>query len=161
MERKEEVKHNPIDDLANAMQEKKVRLVFGLVQQGHIPTIENYIKDCGYFPKDEYNWERIAEKIGWVKFSACSYYADHLYEHNTALQSQVEQLTGRIKELEEALRVVPPERLRKLAEWFDLDDERKCLAYGGTTDRGHEVQNDLRKMADLSEKALQPKEVKL
>jgi hypothetical protein len=47
----------------------------------------------------------------------------------------------------EALMTVPPARLRLLARWFEQSKFVKKSI-------GTEVQDDLRKMADLSEKAL-------
>lgn len=63
-------------------------------------------------------------------------------------------IRAKIAEIEKAVRaderarlaaVIPPERFRDLADWFDLDDARK-----GTTGE-HEVQDDLRKFAGLLE----------
>ena len=48
--------------------------------------------------------------------------------------------------------VIPPEQFRSMADWFDTDDEFKESQFPGTWPpgtRGHEVQDDLRKFADL------------
>ncbi len=46
--------------------------------------------------------------------------------------------------------LIPPERLRQLADWFDTDDEFKTTMFPTTwRDRGDEVQKDLRRWADL------------
>jgi hypothetical protein len=45
--------------------------------------------------------------------------------------------------------VIPAARFRKLADWFDTDDEFKTTMFPETWPRrGHEVQGDLRKFAD-------------
>ena len=46
--------------------------------------------------------------------------------------------------------VITPERFRLLADWFDTDDEFKVATFPGTwPSRDHDVQDDLRKFADL------------
>ena len=46
--------------------------------------------------------------------------------------------------------VITPDRFRLLADWFDTDDEFKVATFPGTwPHRDHEVQDDLRKFADL------------
>jgi hypothetical protein len=48
---------------------------------------------------------------------------------------------------------VPPERLRLLADWLDTDDEFKTTMFPEMWPaRAHEVQDDLRRWADLIEK---------
>lgn len=44
--------------------------------------------------------------------------------------------------------VIPPERFRLLADWFDIDDRLKAEKFPGL-DRGDDVQADLRRFADL------------
>lgn len=49
---------------------------------------------------------------------------------------------------------IPPERFRKMADWFDTDDEFKMTMFPGTWPPGSrlpEVQGDLRKFASLLE----------
>jgi hypothetical protein len=46
--------------------------------------------------------------------------------------------------------IISPDRFRLLADWFDTDDEFKVATFPGTwPHRDHEVQDDLRKFADL------------
>jgi hypothetical protein len=47
--------------------------------------------------------------------------------------------------------IIPPDRFRSLADWFDADDEFKVAMLPGnfTGNRGHELQDDLRKFAAL------------
>ncbi len=53
-------------------------------------------------------------------------------------------------ERERMAALIPPERLRQLADWFDTDDEFKTTMFPTTwRDRGDEVQKDLRRWADL------------
>jgi hypothetical protein len=50
--------------------------------------------------------------------------------------------------------VIPPERFRMLADWFDTDDEAKMSMFPETWppgSRSGETQDDLRKFADLLE----------
>ena len=49
--------------------------------------------------------------------------------------------------IREVLQIVPPDRLRLLARWFEQSDFV-------SKSEGTEVQDDLRKMADLSESIL-------
>jgi hypothetical protein len=57
------------------MGDKKVKIKFGLVRQGHIETIEKIINELGSTP---YAWEKIGEEIGWDPFTACSHYVTYL-----------------------------------------------------------------------------------
>jgi len=55
-------------------------------------------------------------------------------------------------ERERLAKVIPAERFRKLADWFDTDDEFKMTMFPETWPAGSrpsEVQQDLRKFADL------------
>lgn len=71
--------------------EKKVKAVFGLVAQGHIPTIEQIIEKHNesyknHFPDDKplnmmftkYVWEDIGKQIGWCPFTASLAYFKYL-----------------------------------------------------------------------------------
>ena len=65
---------------------------------------------------------------------------------------QAEELVGVLNgaaEALEALRILPPEKLMLLANWFELEQEERP----GWT-RGKAVQEDLRRMAQLSLNAL-------
>lgn len=48
-----------------------VPFVFGLVAQGHIPTIENMLKE-------NKNWEEIGKAIGWCPKTAHEHYQSYL-----------------------------------------------------------------------------------
>ncbi len=53
-------------------------------------------------------------------------------------------------ERERLAALIPPERLRQLADWFDTDDEFKTTMFPAMwPHRGSEVQKDLRQWADL------------
>jgi len=65
----------------------------------------------------------------------------------TELDREVLSRVDAQADLIEALLVVPPRRLRLLAKWFEQSDFLKG-------NEGTEIQDDLRKMADLSEKVL-------
>jgi len=58
----------------------------------------------------------------------------------------------REKEFIKVLELIPPHKLRMLADWLDVQDTR----VEGMTNikRGREAQHDLRKMADMSENIL-------
>lgn len=57
-----------------------------------------------------------------------------------------------LAEVERLRAIIPPERLRQLADWFDADDEFKTTMFPGTwPHRASEVQDDLRRWADLLE----------
>jgi len=52
-------------------------------------------------------------------------------------------------ERERLAAVIPPQRFRDLAAWFDTDDEFKVAMFPETWPRrGHDVQDDLRRFAD-------------
>ena len=56
-------------------------------------------------------------------------------------------------ERERLAAVIPAERFRKLADWFDTDDEFKTTMFPEVWPRrGTDVQDDLRKFADLLER---------
>jgi len=66
-----------IDDLLN----KKVKVLFGLEAQGHIPLIEEKLKT--WWPRfSDSNpfqvWEDIAKEIGWIDHAVCDSYIRHL-----------------------------------------------------------------------------------
>jgi len=55
-----------------------------------------------------------------------------------------------VAERERLAAVIPPERFRSLADWFDADDEFKVTMFPETwPSRSHELQDDLRKFAGL------------
>ena len=47
------------------------RVLFGLVQQGHIPTIERMLKQGA-------SWDKIGEEIGWLPEAAEEHYGWYL-----------------------------------------------------------------------------------
>lgn len=71
---------------------ENVKVMFGLVQQGHIPTIERIIDKWNksfkeQFPNEpekvdhkysKHVWEEIGKEIGWCPFTACLYYFEYL-----------------------------------------------------------------------------------
>jgi hypothetical protein len=57
------------------MEEKKVTMKFGLVQQGHIKTIETILDDWG---SNEHSWKLIGKEIGWDAPTACYHYVKYL-----------------------------------------------------------------------------------
>lgn len=59
------------------MEENKVKIKFGLIQQGHIETIESMLAKTG---NNEYTWIEIGNKIGWCPKTACYHYIDYLKE---------------------------------------------------------------------------------
>jgi hypothetical protein len=79
-------------ELSEAEEKKGLKVLFGLVAQGHIPTIEDELKRWNEeFEKDypEYKgknvmtysrhvWEVIGKKIGWSSFAAALSYFEYL-----------------------------------------------------------------------------------
>ena len=65
-----------MEHLINSIQEKNYKIVFGLEQQGHIPTIERILDEFG--SSSEYVWEKIGKEIGWCPQTAAYYYIDYL-----------------------------------------------------------------------------------
>lgn len=78
----------PIQHLVDKMEEKKIKVCFGLEAQGRIPTIERMISEYSAVNEintkgedlshSEYLWEKIAKEIGWCKETAMLHYIRHL-----------------------------------------------------------------------------------
>ena len=51
------------------------KILFGLVAQGHIPTIEKMLKENKL-------WEQIADELGWVKEAVMRSYIEYLQYKN-------------------------------------------------------------------------------
>lgn len=64
-----------IEELANAIEKKGLKVQFGLVQQRHIQTIEDILDDLG---SNDYAWSKIAKEIGWEKNAARDHYISYL-----------------------------------------------------------------------------------
>jgi hypothetical protein len=54
-------------ELDELLRDSGVRIKFGLVQQGHIPTIERMLKDGA-------TWDEIGKEIGWYPPTAREWY---------------------------------------------------------------------------------------
>ena len=80
-----------IDKVFKEADKQGLKIAFGLVQQGHIPTIEQEIKRHNdmyksMFPDEEpsdmtyskHVWEGIGKIIGWCPFTAALYYLEYL-----------------------------------------------------------------------------------
>lgn len=77
----------------------KMKVAFGLVAQGHIPTIERMISE--YSAKSEINkegadlshsgylWDKIAKEIGWLKETAMLYYIRYLRTKESSINKKV------------------------------------------------------------------------
>ena len=72
------------------------------------------------------------------------------------LDPEVREVYGRIAGTvaaavhERLAAVIPPAQFRSMADWFDTDDEFKSTMFPETwTIRSHELQDDLRKFAEL------------
>lgn len=80
-------------------EEKKIKVAFGLVVQGHIPTIERMIAE--YSAKNEINtegtdlshseylWDKIAKEIGWSKETAMLHYIRYLRNIEVSVDRKV------------------------------------------------------------------------
>jgi hypothetical protein len=77
-----------IQYLVDKMEEKNVKIVFGLEAQDHIQTIERMIseytsecdlkKENGDLSASSYLWDKIATEIGWCKETAMLHYISFL-----------------------------------------------------------------------------------
>ena len=79
-----------MDELFKKIDEKGLKVKFGLEAQGHIETIEAVIKDRQNsmnesFPDDginvmysKYVWDEIGRAIGWCPLTAALHYFNHL-----------------------------------------------------------------------------------
>lgn len=85
-----------MEDIFEGSINKNIKVVFGLEQQGHIPTIEAIIKRWNDSYKDQFPdekpinmmyskhvWDEIGRKIGWCSFTAALYYFEYLSEKTT------------------------------------------------------------------------------
>jgi hypothetical protein len=61
--------NNEFDELMEIFNNSK--FVFGLVNQGHIPTIEKMLKESK-------TWDEIGKQIGWCPNTAKEYYEKYL-----------------------------------------------------------------------------------
>ncbi len=73
------------------MSDKKVRAVFGLEAQGHIPKIEKMLKE--WYPRcsDENPlkiWDEIASEIGWIGFAVCQDYIKYLKRNQKSIKDE-------------------------------------------------------------------------
>lgn len=69
-----------IKSLTEELEEKNAKISFGLEQQGHIKTIEDYLAKWDN-PNMLYNtqvWNDIGKKIGWCPLTAALYYFRYL-----------------------------------------------------------------------------------
>jgi hypothetical protein len=66
-----------IQKLADAIEQKGLKVQFGLEQQGHIPTIEKMLAEFGS-ARSEYIWKKIGKAIGWEYTTAAFYYIEYL-----------------------------------------------------------------------------------
>lgn len=67
---------SPLQKLAEAIEAKGLKVQFGLVQQGHIPTIEKILSKESAL--SEHTWQKIGKEIGWDYKTAAFYYIDYL-----------------------------------------------------------------------------------
>jgi hypothetical protein len=68
-----------IQHLADAIEKKNLKIVFGLEAQGHIPIIEKILDEIG---SNEYAWEKIGKEIGWCPQTAAYHYISYLRRKN-------------------------------------------------------------------------------
>lgn len=68
-----------IQKLADAIEQKGLKVQFGLEQQGHIPTIEKMLTEFGS-ARSEYIWRKIGKEIGWEYTTAAFHYIEYLRE---------------------------------------------------------------------------------
>ena len=82
-----------LDDLAF---KNGVRIVFGLEQQGHIPFVEEKLKEWRPSPFSNENtfyiWKEIAQQIGWLDYAVCEGYIRYLKRGKEELEAKVKEL---------------------------------------------------------------------
>lgn len=74
------------------MSEKKIKVVFGLYAQGHIPLVEEKLKTWNPLWMDKNNWQvwkDIAEEIGWIDYAVCQDYIRYLQLKEKKLKDQL------------------------------------------------------------------------
>lgn len=109
-------------------------------------------EDAALYKDDPEPWQRSAQLL-----RSATDLIETLMRRAVAAERQRDLMTNAfyhkdalLKEALEALeRHAPADKLRKLADWFDADDERK----GGDGVRGHDVQDDLRIWAQDADRA--------
>ena len=79
-----------LDELAERIEKKGMKIAFGLEAQGHIPTIEAELKrwndnECGNdMTYVKAVWDSIGRKIGWCGFTAALSYLEYLKKHESS-----------------------------------------------------------------------------
>lgn len=73
-----ELEPDAVKDLCEILREGKIQVRFGLVAQGHIPTIEKALSDGK-------SWAEIGKLIGWCPKTAEKYYKEWKTERSTPL----------------------------------------------------------------------------
>ena len=69
------------DEIENIILNSKVRVVFGLEAQGHIPIVERMLKNWHPCPFDQNTfavWDEIGKEIGWLGYAVCQDYIAYL-----------------------------------------------------------------------------------
>lgn len=91
----------------NELLNKKVKVLFGLEAQGHIPLIEERIKGWrpSLFDKNSFQiWKDIAKEIGWIDHAVCGSYIKHLQKEvnnstpNTKIQELIDYIQNEYKD---------------------------------------------------------------
>lgn len=116
------MENNPIDDLSKAIDEKKVRVTFGL-QPSDIEKIEVRIKAFDGALYSQGMWEWAAKDIGWHPLTAALYYFKYLNDSNASLQSEIDRLKEERAELIKLLEIgksyLPNGYVHHKGEFFD------------------------------------------
>ena len=99
------------------MSDKKIRVLFGLEAQGHIPLIEKKLKTWWprvFEPNQFKIFDEIAKEIGWIGQAVCDGYIRYLQRKvknstpNAEIQNLISELQGDYSHSDEAgkLRIV-------------------------------------------------------
>lgn len=78
----------------NGIPAKKVKVVFGLEAQGHLPTIERILNKWNDEVDMTYSihvWEEIGREIGWCPFTAALHYFNYMNKKNKAEGNTIKQ----------------------------------------------------------------------
>jgi hypothetical protein len=77
-------------DFFEKLDKANVVPVFGLEAQGHIPAIEEILKDLESY---DYAWDKIAKQIGWCDKAARNHYIAYLMERGQKANSEKSNCT--------------------------------------------------------------------
>jgi hypothetical protein len=137
----------PIQNLADSIEKKNLKISFGLEQQGHIPTIEKILNEFAS-ARSEYLWEKIGKEIGWDSYTAMRYYLEYLRKRVDQFR-WVETTCGKRIEFDDS----DYEVLRQQKLFYD--NSRNCVMAVWKNEEGKKIVAPIAKlMMDLDGKTV-------